>query len=160
MSIFSKLFGRKKEDYGRVSSVERFERTIARPITFLTEHGGSSPLEYDMDTRKAMMMKEESIAYLQKAIESGCIDEYSDLSIFYDMVRKRSIIVENDLTNQNISRKNVGRNIKVVTAETFHKVKGKERQLRAERQLLSDVMDYKDNDTVNEKGLGDEYEKD
>lgn len=157
MSIFSRWFRKNKEDDGRVSSVERYERKTTRPIIFMTEHGGSHPLEYDMNTYKATLMKEESLTYLQEAIKSGCIDEYSDLSIFYDMVRKRSIIVENELRNQNIIRKDVGNNIKIVTRETLCQVERKENQLRGERKLLANAEDYKE-DSIGEKGLGDLYE--
>lgn len=154
MSIFSKLFSGKKEDDGRTSGVERFERKVSRPIIFMTEHGGSCPLEYDTDNEKSAMMKEESLAYLQKAIESGCIDEYTDLSIFYDLVRKRSLIVENELKNQNLSRKAVGSNIKVVVEEALCRNERKQCQLSDEMRLLSGVEKCRES-LENEKGIGD-----
>ncbi len=132
--IFGKLFGRKKKDDSRISSIERFEKSTVRPIIFKTEHGGSRPLQYNTNIEKVGMMKEESLEYLQKAIENECIDEYSDLSIFYDMVRKRSIIVQNELKNQNINRKEVGDNIKIVTEETLCQLERKEKLLEEERK--------------------------
>lgn len=157
MSIFSKLL-KKESDEGRISGIERFEKKVPRSIEFKTNHGGSTPLDYDMNTESMKLMKGESLEYLKGLIDSGSIDEYSDISVLYDLVKNRKRQALNELKRQNIDRHEVAEDIKLVSREDLHILDKTDDMLKKEIQELSDGMLY-DNDFTNvEKGIGDEDE--
>lgn len=157
MSIFSKLL-KKESDEGRISGVERYEMKIPRSIEFKTAHGGSTPLDYDMNIGSMKLMKEESLECLKGLIDSEAIDEYSDLSVLYDMVKNRKRQALNELKRQNVNRHEVAEDIKLVSREDLHILDKTDDMLKREMQELGDGMLYSNVSSVVEKGIGDEDE--
>lgn len=107
MKIFDKLF-RRKDCGGRVSSIERYETSVRRPLHFLTEYGGSNPLGYNTDTEESKLAETEPVGLLKQAIDAGIIDEYSDLDLFFEITDEYYKKLDNNIKRQTISRKDVG----------------------------------------------------
>lgn len=134
MSILSKLLSKKKErDVGRISGCEIYERKIACPIEFMTRHGGAEPLDFNIYNEKSRLMNDESINCLQQAIDEGCVDQFTDLSLFVHMLKQRAEIYKNEIVRQSLERKNVGDKIKVTANETLI-------LLRKERDEVEDTL--------------------
>lgn len=146
MSIFSRIFRKKNQDNdtGRVSSIERYERSVATPIEFRTRNGGSKPLDFKMDNETIREMKEKPVRAFEQAIQAGIIDETFDLenSIFVHMLCELQKKAERNLLLQKIDREDVGNTIKEQAFEDYLIEIRKQNMLNGERRSIPGIQEY------------------
>jgi len=145
MNVFNKI----KEAFSngshnrRVSGVERTESRVTRNIEFTTSVGGSLPLDFITKSEASENMEKEPIALLKKAIEAGCIDKDSDLSIFYDIVNQYEAKAENGFEEQAIDRKRIGHEIQRNAKQHYLVRLRKQSQLAGERDMIPGITQYR-----------------
>ena len=124
MSKISKFF--KKRNKAKLSGRGRLDNT-SKQIEFRTKHGGYCPFGYDLNPIIMEKLLQEGPEYLTRMIEAGTIDEYSDLSVLKDIVAQYCEIMKNELSEQQIHRHGVAKNIKLAAKEDLHIIDAKKK---------------------------------
>lgn len=146
--FLSKLL--KEKEKGRVSGQSMYEKTVSRPILFNTRYGGVRPLEYVTETPEYQMAMEEPMRILQKLIDDGMIDEYSDPANLFDLVDLYIEKSKNSVERQSQTYVQVIESIQALARCGRKENQREMEQLENERENLLGVDYVKD-----EKGIGE-----
>ena len=131
MSKISKFF--KKRNKAKLSGRGRLDNT-SKQIEFRTKHGGYCPFGYDLNP-----------IIMEKLLQ--------EFSVLKDIVAQYCEIMKNELSEQQIHRHGVAKNIKLAAKEDLHIIDAKKKLYENTMQSLDDTV------TINEKkGTGDDYE--